>query len=140
MVPFRAATEPSGSAPAAMRERELLAAWREAHWSLQERLRELPAPDAHDVDALYQTARKADTELTALYQRRAEALARQVRDLLVQRVSVASTIAPAASVPTVGRAEASGGEAEAALLAWFRALPPEDRQTVTALAERLARR
>lgn len=121
-----------------MRERELLAAWREAHWSLQERLQELPAPDAHDVDALYQTARKADTELTALYQRRAEALARQVRDLLVQRVSVASTIAPATAVPPVARAESGAGEV--ALLAWFRALSPDDRQTVTALAERLARR
>lgn len=123
-----------------MRERELLAAWREAHWALQERLRELPAPDQHEVDGLYQSARKADTELTTLYQRRAEALARQVRDLLVQRISDASTIPSAPTLPLVPQAAPAVADDEDVLLAWFRSLGPADRKTLTALAERLARR
>lgn len=131
MVPFPAPAVSPGSAPG-MRERELLAAWREGHWALQERLRELPAPDQHDVDALYQVARRADTDLTSLYQRRAEALARQVRDLLLQRNEAAPVAAPAASAP--------GEDAETALLAWFRSMSREDRAALIALAERFARR
>ncbi|BCS33233.1 hypothetical protein TBR22_A24600 [Luteitalea sp. TBR-22] len=141
VVPFRAPSSGGvGDAPAGVRERELIAAWREAHWTLQERLRELPTPDQQEVDYLYQLARRADTDLTALYQHRAEALARQVRELLIHRVTDASVIPPAASVPLVPPAASVDGTAEHALLACFRSLAPEDRRTITDLADRLARR
>lgn len=121
------------------RERELLATWRDSHWNLQERLSELARATGHDdLEALYQAARQADTRLTELYQRRAEALARQVRDLLLDRPAALPGIA--ATVPLSPISVASNSDAEAALLAWFREMTPEDRAALTSLAERLSRR
>ena len=64
------------------RERVLLDAWREAHWSLRMALQEVARQRPEiGLDALYDHARRCDTLLADFYQARAELLAREVRDL-----------------------------------------------------------
>lgn len=114
------------------RERALLDAWREAHWSLRVKLQEVKRQcGSLGIEPLYDQARRCDNLLNEFYQARAEVLARQLRDAVDPHATAAS--------PENGR-EATRGLAvvERALLARFRALSPEDRTELLHLAVRLS--
>jgi hypothetical protein len=111
-------------------ERDLLDAWREAHWTLRVRMRDVARDGGdEDIEALYDRARRADNRLTEFYQARAEHLARRLRTVLVSS-------GEAASAPRDAEAEPVDGE-EQALLRHFRALADEDRASLLRLAARL---
>jgi hypothetical protein len=111
-------------------ERTLLDAWREAHWSLRVRMREIALDaDALDVEALYDAARRADNNLTHFYQARAEVLTRRLRDALRAPAGAAAD----ASCPPLAFADAE----EQTLLRHFRGLGLEDRASLLRLASRL---
>lgn len=117
--------------PARSVERVLLDQWRDTHWTLRLRLREVARQSEYgDVECLYDAARRADNLLTEFHQLRADHLARRLRTAL-----------SAAGAGTDGHApgpEPVDGE-EQALLAYFRALAEEDRASLLRLASRLQR-
>ncbi len=124
-----AAVPPDASAPPST-ERMLLDAWREAHWSLRVRLRDvLPREDRDDIEAAYDAARRADNKLTEFYQARADHLARRIRASLVSAGSV-TTEAGVEADPVDGQ--------ELTLLHHFRTLGEEDRASLVRLAARLS--
>lgn len=122
-VPPAAATPPST-------ERMLLDAWREAHWSLRVRLRDvLLREDRDDIEAAYDAARRADNRLTEFYQARADHLARRLR---------ASLVTAGTGTPDAGaEADPVDGQ-ESTLLRHFRGLSEEDRASLVRLAARLS--
>lgn len=126
----QARSEPAPEpATAPSTERSLLDAWREAHWTLRMRMREvLPPDDRADIEAAYDTARRADNRLTEFYQARADNLARRLRASLV---AAGSGGAPGVDADPVD------GEEET-LLRHFRALAEEDRASLVRLAARLS--
>ncbi len=135
---------PAGDLPRPLvgseREQALLDAWREAHWSLRLALQEVTRCLGHlEIEPLYAEARRCDNLLNELYRSRAELLARQVRDLLMSYVPSAHRPGVAVSVPLLP-AVSLPDSAESALLARVRSMPPEDRQLLTSMAERLAHR
>jgi hypothetical protein len=123
------------------RERALVDAWREAHWSLRMKLQELSRHLAgFGVETLYDDARRCDNLLNEFYQARAEVLARQLRDQRETRPASQ----PGAPVAPVSSAPASGSTprltiSERALLARVRELGPEDRAVLLRLAVQMAR-
>ena len=136
VVPDRAPAPSRDEAPVApdetgrSTERALLDAWREAHWTLRVRMRDVAHDGGHDdIEAVYDRARRADNRLTEFYQARAEHLARRLRAVLLANGDAAAA----------GRrvdAEPVDGE-EQALLRHFRALADEDRASLLRLAARL---
>jgi len=108
----------------------LLDAWREAHWSLRERLRDvLPREERGDIESAYDAARRADNRLTEFYQARAEHLARRLRATLVSAGSGAGEQGLEAD-PVDGQ--------ELTLLHHFRTLSEDDRASLVRLAARLS--
>lgn len=113
------------------RERALLDAWREAHWALRLRLRDLMGMGgASEVERLYDLARRADNQLNDFYRSRAEELTRRLRDMMVdqtpssptygdrptprftpQTSSVLATIASSTPLPPIDRLGASTAKA-----------------------------
>jgi hypothetical protein len=134
------------------RERGLLDGWREAHWALRLRLRDLMGLDgASEVERLYDLARRADNQLNDFYRARADALTKRLRDLLVERVPSqpiyddrqSSRLVTAAAAPAPHRASPPRPSvaltlSERALLTRFRAMAPADRAAVLRVAQRLA--
>ena len=111
-------------------ERDLLDAWREAHWTLRVRLRDVVSDGgAEDIEALYDRARRADNRLTEFYQARADHLARRLRAVLVSSGDAAAAARQTAAEPVDGE--------EQALLRHFRMLADEDRASLLRLAARL---
>lgn len=109
-------------------ESSLLDAWREAHWTLRLRMREVARlADTHDLESLYDTARRADNLLTEFYQARADVLTRRLRDALNHSGESAPAHPPLALVD----------RGEQALLGHFRKLGLEDRAALLRLASRL---
>ena len=75
-----------GDEPGRRRERTLLDAWREPHWALRLRLRDLMGMGGvSEVERLYDLARRADNQLNDFYRSRAEELTRRLRDLIVEQ-------------------------------------------------------
>ncbi|AMY10109.1 hypothetical protein LuPra_03337 [Luteitalea pratensis] len=110
-------------------ERVLLDEWREAHWTLRLRLREVAQEGQHgDLEPLYDAARRADNLLTEFYQLRAEHLARRLRAALIAGVPAAETHSPDRELVD---------DEEHVLLWHFRALAAEDRASLLRLASRL---
>ncbi len=108
----------------------LLDAWREAHWSLRERLRDVrPREDRDVIESAYDAARRADNRLTEFYQARAEHLARRLRATLVSAGSHTGEQGLDAD-PVDGQ--------ELTLLHHFRTLSEEDRASLVRLAARLS--
>ena len=131
------------------RERRLLDAWREAHWALRLRLRDLMGlGGASEVERLYDLARRADNQLNDFYRARADELTRRLRDLLVDGAASQPTYddrphsrlapPPEESREAAQRLAADLTLSERALLARFRAMGPEDRAAVLRVAQRLA--
>ena len=123
--------EPQAALPASSRpsERALLDEWREAHWTLRLRMREVAQESAHgDLERLYDAARRADNLLTEFYQLRADHLARRLRAALLAAV-------PGADAHPPGRELVD--DEEQVLLGYFRALAAEDRASLLRLASRL---
>jgi hypothetical protein len=121
------------------REQALLTAWREAHWSLRLTLQEVARTGHREVESLYAEARRCDNMLNELYRSRAELLARQVRDLLMSHTPPATRPGVAMSVPLLPSVSLPDA-AEVALLARIRSLPPEDRQLLDSMVDRLTHR
>lgn len=136
-------TPTSGSSPLTGRDREraLVDAWREAHWTLRLTLQEV-ARDRPDlrIEAQYDATRRCDNLLSDYYQARAEVLARQVRDLVDARTGQSRH----AHEDTTSAAASSSSErltvTERALLARVRELAPEERAAVLRLAATLSAR
>lgn len=109
-------------------ESAYLDAWREAHWTLRLRMREVARlAGTDDLEALYDTARRADNRLTEFYQARADVLTRRLRDALNHSGETAPAHPPLSLVD----------RGEQALLGHFRKLGPEDRAALLRLASRL---
>jgi hypothetical protein len=126
-----ASSDAPGEEAGRQRERALLDAWREAHWALRLRLRDLMGMGgASEVERLYDLARRADNQLNDFYRSRAEELTRRLRDVLVdqtppspthgdrptprftpQTSSVLATITSATPLPPVDRPGASTAKA-----------------------------
>jgi hypothetical protein len=122
-----------GDEAGTQRERALLDAWREAHWALRLRLRDLMGMGgASEVERLYDLVRRADNQLNEFYRSRAEELTRRLRDVLVdqtppsptygdrptprftpQTSSVLATITSSTPLPAVDRPGASTAKAPA---------------------------
>lgn len=122
---------PAGSAPLSGREREraLVDAWREAHWTLRLTLDEVARErPALRLGEQYDAARRCDNLLNEYYQARADVLLRQVRDLTGAHASEPPV--PAERVTATERA----------LLARVRGLSADDRAAVMRLAVQLSTR
>jgi len=160
-VANRVSPEEGGSTPDAVdsdggsrsRERRLLDAWREAHWALRLRLRDLMGlGGASEVERLYDLARRADNQLNDFYRARAEEVTRRLRDLIVERAPsqpiyddrpssrfVATPVDPPASAAPAPRpSDADLTLSERALLSRFRCMGREERAAVLRVAQRLA--
>lgn len=148
----RAMTSPAdGGAPPSVpsapgdRERALLDAWRDAHWSLQMEVQEAARRCPHlALDEAYDDARRCDNLLNALYRDRADVLARELRDAR-EELSRAMACLPDASpraaaerAPAVDQAAVMAASmTERALLARFEQLSPDDRALLMRLATQL---
>jgi hypothetical protein len=122
------------------RERALLDAWREAHWTLRLKLGEVTRQcGSLGIEALYDEARRCDNLLNEFYQSRAEVLARQVREVNESNTTTRPTVGVSAGVADVAAAAVAGrlSVTERALLARVRAMTPDDRASLLRLAVRL---
>lgn len=132
--------QPTEASLARTRERALLDAWREAHWTLRLKLQELSRHlPGFGIEALYDEARRCDNLLNEFYQSRADVLARQLRDLREARSrGPADHARPGSSEPVVADARSRLTIGERALLARVRELSADDRATLLRLAAHLA--
>ena len=144
MLAARAHLRVVGAAPEAPAARQehtgtesaLLDAWREAHWSLRLRMREVArGAGTQDLEALYDAARRADNRLTEFYQARADVLTRRLRDVLITAVPEGAS--PSSRAREMAGAPVLVDRSEQDLLRHFRSLGEDDRASLLRLASRL---
>ena len=131
---------PTDASLARNRERALLDAWREAHWTLRLKLQELSRHvPGFGIEALYDETRRCDNLLNEFYQARADVLARQLRDLREARDRTPAGDAPPRNPePAAADTTTRLTIGERALLARVRELSVDDRATLLRLAAHLA--